>query len=183
MSLTFLLGGARSGKSSLAVRLGTEHAGPVVFVATCPRIAGDDDLDRRIERHRADRPAWPTDEEPLDLVAALGRAGSDALVIVDCLSLWVWNLRWRGDDADSVVRAASDFAVAASRRDAPTVVVSNEVGMGVHPETEEGREYRDILGGVNQAVAAHASPALLMVAGQAVELRDAATLIKGEFLP
>jgi len=83
MTLTFLLGGARSGKSSLAVKLGAEHHGPVAYVATCPRIDGDDDLDSRIDRHRAERPNWPTIEEPHDLGAALGRCDGDALVIVD----------------------------------------------------------------------------------------------------
>lgn len=172
MSLTFLLGGARSGKSSLAVRLGTQHAGPVVFVATCPRIDGDDDLDRRIDRHRADRPDWLTDEEPHDLRAALSRSDAGALVIVDCLSLWVSNLMFRGDDADSIVQTAMSFALDAAHRAAPCVVVSNEVGMGVHPETPLGRAYRDVLGSVNQAVAAEASRTLLMVAGRAVPLHE-----------
>jgi len=172
MTLTFLLGGARSGKSSLAVKLGAEHRGPVAYVATCPRIDGDDDLDSRIDRHRAERPNWPTIEEPHDLGAALGRCDGDALVIVDCMSLWVSNLMFRGDRADVIITAAGMFAVDASQRGAPTVVVSNEVGMGVHPETRLGRDYRDILGSVNQVVAAHASLALLMVAGRAIELRE-----------
>jgi len=171
MTLTFLLGGARSGKSSLAVKLGAEHHGPVAYVATCPRIDGDDDLDSRIDRHRAERPNWPTIEEPYDLRAALGRC-EDSLVIVDCMSLWVSNLMFRGDRAEVIINATDTFAVEASERDAPTVVVSNEVGMGVHPETPLGREYRDILGSVNQVVAAHASLALLMVAGRAIELRE-----------
>lgn len=172
MSLTFLVGGARSGKSSLAVRLGTEHDGPVTFVATSPRIDGDHDLDHRIERHRADRPGWPTVEEQHDLDDALATIGPDSLVIVDCLSLWVSNLMFRGDDADAIVQAARSFARNAAQRAAPTVVVSNETGMGVHPETIEGREYRDILGMANQAVASEASRALLMVAGRAIELRE-----------
>ena len=177
MGLTFLIGGARSGKSSLAVRLGTEHPGPVLFVATCPRLDGDADLDRRIERHRADRPAWPTVEESYGLDTALRQAGDDTFVIVDCLSLWVWSVSSRGDDAESIVRAASEFARAAASRSAPTVVVSNEVGMGVHPETEEGRVYRDILGAVNQAVAFHARRTLLMVAGRAIAVADPRELL------
>jgi adenosylcobinamide kinase/adenosylcobinamide-phosphate guanylyltransferase len=174
VSLTFLLGGARSGKSSLAVRLANEHAGPVVFVATCPRIDGDDDLDRRIERHRADRPDWPTIEELHDLEGVITASRPDEFVIVDCLSLWVFNLMHRGDDADAIVRAASSFGRAAADQANPIVVISNEVGMGVHPETEEGRIYRDIIGSANQAVAAHATPALLMVAGLAIPLGDPA---------
>ncbi len=100
------------------------------------------------------------------------RKAGNAFVIVDCLTLWVWNLSCRGDDHGTIVRAAADFASAASQRNAPTVVVSNEVGLGVHPETEEGRVYRDLLGAVNRAVADEASPALLMVAGRAMLLHD-----------
>jgi adenosylcobinamide kinase/adenosylcobinamide-phosphate guanylyltransferase len=177
MPLTFLLGGARSGKSSLAVRLANEHAGPVVFVATCPRIDGDDDLDRRIERHRADRPDWPTIEELHDLERVIAGSRTDEFVIVDCLSLWVFNLMHRGDDADAIVGAASSFGRAAAARANPIVVISNEVGMGVHPETEEGRIYRDIIGSVNQTVAAHATAALLMVAGLAIPLHDPAEFL------
>lgn len=178
MSLTFLLGGARSGKSSLAVRMASQHDGPVVFIATCPRIDGDDDLDRRIERHRAERPDWPTIEELHDLEGAIAGVGDGTFVIVDCLSLWVFNLMHRGDDADSIAGAASSFGRAAAANPNPIAVISNEVGMGVHPETEEGRIYRDIVGSVNRAVAAHATTALLMVAGLALPLTDPT-----EFLP
>ena len=178
MPLTFLVGGARSGKSSLAVRMAKDHAGSVAFVATCPRIDGDDDLDRRIERHRAERPGWPTIEELHDLEGVIAGLGDDTFVIVDCVTLWVFNLMHRGDDADAIVAAASSFGRAAAARPNPIVVISNEVGLGVHPETEEGRIYRDILGSVNRAVAEHSNRALLLVAGLAVPLRDPA-----EFLP
>lgn len=183
MPLTLLLGGARSGKSALAVRLGTQHTGPVVFIATCPRIVGDNDLERRIERHRSDRPDWPTDEEPHDLSGALAQVEPDAMAIVDCLSLWVSNLMLRGDDAGMIVGAATSFAHDAVRRTAPTVVVSNEVGMGVHPETTLGRSYRDVLGSVNQAVGSEASPVLLLVAGRAIELRDSLSYFPGDDQP
>jgi len=172
MSLTFLLGGARSGKSSLAVRWGIGHDGPVRFVATCPRIAGDDDLAARIDRHVADRPAWPTDEEAHDLLGALARAGDGDLVIIDCVSLWVSNLLLRGDDTEAIVHAAAEVAVGAARRRGPTIVVSNETGMSVHPETDLGRTYRDLLGRVNQVVAAEASTAMLVVAGRAIDLHS-----------
>jgi adenosyl cobinamide kinase/adenosyl cobinamide phosphate guanylyltransferase len=159
------------------VRLAADHPGPAVFVATCPRLPGDADLERRILRHRADRPDWPTIEEQHDLEGALRGAGDDAFVIVDCLSLWVWNLCRRGDGADDIVRAAGSFAAVAAARRAPTIAVSNEVGMGVHPETEEGRLYRDLLGAVNRAIAAIAAPTLLMVAGRALRLDDPKELL------
>jgi adenosylcobinamide kinase/adenosylcobinamide-phosphate guanylyltransferase len=178
VALTFLIGGARSGKSSLAVRWATDRGGPVAFVATCPRIEGDDDLDRRIAQHRADRPDWPTIEELHDLEGTVAGIAENTFVIVDCVTLWVFNLMHRGDDADAIVAAASSFGRAAAALPNPIVTISNEVGMGVHPETEEGRVYRDIVGSVNRAIAAHADTALLMVAGLAVPLRDPA-----EFLP
>jgi adenosyl cobinamide kinase/adenosyl cobinamide phosphate guanylyltransferase len=168
-SLTLLLGGARSGKSSLAVELGRRHPGGVTFLATSPVIDGD--LAARVARHRAERPAWPTIEEPLDVAAALATAGDD-LVVLDCLTLWVSNQLHRGDtDAEVEARSAAT-ACAAARRSGPTVAITNEVGLGVHPETELGRRYRDLLGRVNQQWAAAADVALFLVAGRAIPLTD-----------
>ena len=93
-AITLLLGGARSGKSALAVELGRRHPGAVTFLATCPPFDGE--LGDRVARHRAERPDWPTVEEPCDLAAALRSAGED-LVLVDCLTLWVNNLIHRGE--------------------------------------------------------------------------------------
>jgi adenosyl cobinamide kinase/adenosyl cobinamide phosphate guanylyltransferase len=178
--LTFLLGGARSGKSAFALRLGREHAaggGRVAYVATSPRIAGDAELDARIELHRSERPAdWATIEEQHDLIAALDSAG-DAFAIVDCLTLWVSNVMWRGDDDTAITVAARAFGDAAAGRTAPVVVVSNEVGMGIHPPTELGRRYRDVLGRVNQAVAAASDTTLLIVAGRALALDEPGSLL------
>ncbi len=168
--ITFLVGGARSGKSSLAVELGRRHRGPVVFVATCAPL--DDDLAARIARHRQERPDWPTIEEPVELASAVAKADRDALVLVDCLTLWVSNLMLRGDDEPEVTGAAGEFVGALLDRTGPAVVVSNEVGSGVHPEGELGRRYRDLLGRVNQIVAAAADSTLLVVAGRVLRLED-----------
>ena len=163
-------GGARSGKSALAVEIGRRHAGGVTFVATSPPIDGD--LADRIARHRAERPAWPTIEEPLDVAGALDGPGDD-LVIVDCLTLWVNNLLHRGDADDGHRGAARDRPLRLPPTEPdPTVVITNEVGLGVHPETELGRRYRDLLGRVNQHWAQAADVALLLVAGRAVPLTD-----------
>ena len=170
--LTFLIGGARSGKSALALELAADHAGAVTYVATSPRIEGDSVLDHRIDAHRAERPAaWTTIEEAHDLGAALSLAG-DSFVIVDCITLWVSNLLWRGDGEAAIVMAALEAATAAAARAAPPVVISNEVGLGVHPETDAGRNYRDVLGRVNQIWARTADRALLLVAGRALRLDD-----------
>jgi adenosylcobinamide kinase / adenosylcobinamide-phosphate guanylyltransferase len=169
MSLTFLLGGARSGKSSLAVELALAWEGPVMFIATGE--PGDDEMAERIRRHQAERPVhWETVEAPVDVQSVLERIPAEAAVVVDCLSLWVANLLERGD-GDDEIEAASDAlsAVAAARRSL-TIAVSNEVGLGVVPRTELGRRYRDVLGRVNAAWAADAEHAAFVVAGRSLRL-------------
>jgi adenosyl cobinamide kinase/adenosyl cobinamide phosphate guanylyltransferase len=163
--VTLLIGGARSGKSALAVEIGRRHGGEVVFIATAEPF--DEDMRSRIARHRDDRPDWPVVEAPLDLGEAIIAAPPESLLIVDCLTVWVNNeLHHRGAvDADGV-------ATALAERIGPSVVITNEVGLGVHPETELGRTYRDELGRVNQTIAAIATKTLLMVAGQALRLGD-----------
>jgi len=179
-SVTLLIGGARSGKSDLAVRIGERHEreqrGAVAFIATAQRF--DDDMSDRIRRHRAERPAWPTVEEPLALDAAFAAIADDALAIVDCLTLWVSNAmlaEW--PDAETEL-AAARFAQMAVDRSGNTVVVTNEVGLGIHPETDLGRRYRDLLGRVNQSWAAVADPTLFLIAGRVLPLHD-----PWEFLP
>ncbi|HEX3214345.1 MAG TPA: bifunctional adenosylcobinamide kinase/adenosylcobinamide-phosphate guanylyltransferase [Actinomycetota bacterium] len=171
MALTLLLGGARSGKSALAERLAARFDGPVAVVVTAE--ARDAEMAERIRRHQAGRPAgWRTVEEPLDLEAALARAPEDALVLLDCLTLWVANLMEQGLTDEQVGRRARSAAAAAAARAAPTVVVSNEVGAGIVPADALSRRYRDLLGQVNATWAAAADQALLLVAGRAVPLLD-----------
>ena len=171
--LTLLLGGARSGKSTLAVQMAQRQHLPVVFVATAE--AFDDDMAQRIHRHREERPAhWATVECPVALADAVDAAPADAFVVVDCLTVWMANLMVHGIDRRV---ATSQLAEALGRRTGPTVVVSNEVGMGVVPEHPMGREYRDDLGRLNQQVAALAHTTLLLVAGRATRLDDPWTLL------
>lgn len=168
--VTLLVGGARSGKSSLAVEIGHRHLGDVVVVATAE--AFDDDLRERIARHRAERPDWPTVEAPVELADALAAIDDHSLVIIDCLTVWVGNLFHHVPDAAAREAHYDALLAAFGARRAPTVVVSNEVGMGLVPETALGREYRDELGRLNQRVAAIADTALLLVAGRALPLRS-----------
>ena len=186
MAITLLLGGARSGKSSFAVEYGRRRGGRVVYLATAPPIdddmadaMADDDMEQRIARHREERPpAWTTIEETLDLIAAIDRAGNDTdLLIIDCLTLWTSNLMWQGRSDDSIVEAADETAARCRSQAGRVIVISNEVGLGVHPDTALGRRYRDVLGLVNQRWAAAADEALLMVAGRALRLHSAGDLL------
>jgi adenosylcobinamide kinase/adenosylcobinamide-phosphate guanylyltransferase len=173
-SLTFILGGARSGKSAFAQRLAMKGR-QVLFVATAE--AHDDDMARRIEAHRKDRPAeWDTLEEPVDLAESLKDAvAAYDTVVVDCLTLWVSNLllKYEGEaDCEKRILASADglLEVIASSN-ANWIVVSNEVGLGIVPEYALGRVYRDALGRVNQRFAAQADTAYFMVAGLALDLK------------
>ena len=172
--LTLLFGGARSGKSTLAVQMAERQPLPVTFVATAEPF--DDDLRERVRRHREERPPqWRTVECPVDLADAVRACPTDQYLVVDCLTVWMGNLFAHGHDAEGAEAAGTALAAALVQRRAAggaTVVVSNEVGMGVVPDTPLGREYRDSLGRVNQAVAAVADTTLLLVAGRAVRLHD-----------
>ena len=168
MSLVVLTGGARAGKSDLAVAYASRWHGRVAYVATAE--ARDEEMAARIARHRRDRPLeWETVEEPLDLRGALERLAG-RLAIVDCLTLWVANLLERGDGDQTILEEARAAADVAASRDAPTVVVTNEVGLGIVPASPLGRAYRDLLGSVNRAFVERAEEALLVVAGRALPL-------------
>lgn len=169
MTLTLLTGGARSGKSALALRRAAAHAGPVVFVATAE--ARDEEMAERIARHRGERPGhWTTVEEPLDLLDAVSAVPEEAFVVVDCLALWVSNLMEAGIDEVEAVARADLVAARCAQRAAPVVVVTNEVGMGLVPVHPLGRAYRDVLGRVNATVAGRAQLAQLVVAGRTLTL-------------
>ena len=160
----FIVGGARSGKSRFAI----ERFSPddrVVFVATAE--ARDEEMAKRIARHRAERPSrWSTLEEPIELVSRLRDLdeGYD-VVIVDCLTLWVSYLLLRGERDDAILERADALAGLIRNRRSSITGVSNEVGEGVHPETAAGLRFRDALGRVNQQVAAACETVVLMVAG------------------
>jgi adenosyl cobinamide kinase/adenosyl cobinamide phosphate guanylyltransferase len=156
--LTLLIGGARSGKSSLAVQMA---AGDVVFIATGE--PGDEEMAARIAEHRAERPdEWRTVEAPVDVVGALRDAPPDACVILDCLTLWIANTM-----DEERAREAAEVAAA---RPGETIVVTNEVGLGIVPVNDLARAYRDLLGRVNAVWAEAADRVLFVVAGRTLEL-------------
>lgn len=176
MTLFVLIGGARSAKSSLAVEWARRTGEPVTYVATAPRpedaTEPDADMATRVDRHRLERPTdWSTIEETLDLADALDAAG-DTPVIIDCLTLWTSNLMWVGRSDADIDAIATRTAAHAAGYGRPVLAITNEVGLGVHPETELGRRYRDVLGRVNQRWVAASERAVMLVAGRAMELRD-----------
>ncbi|MBM9402810.1 bifunctional adenosylcobinamide kinase/adenosylcobinamide-phosphate guanylyltransferase [Gluconacetobacter azotocaptans] len=162
-----VLGGVRSGKSRHGEAIVTALPGPWTYLAT--GRAWDDEMRQRIAHHRATRIAgWRTVEEPLDLPGALD-AAVDAPVLVDCLTLWLTNLILDGRD---VALARADLLAALRRRRALSVLVGNEVGLGIVPETALGRRFRDEAGLLHQALAREAARVVFMVAGLPMTVKD-----------
>ena len=160
--ITFLLGGVRSGKSRLAQKMAARYE-HVLVIATAREV--DEEMCAKIARHRADRPPrWETVEEPLDLgrVVRSSCASYDALLI-DCLTLWASHLLLEPES--SRLEKAEDFYQQLETLHCPAVIVSNEVGSGIVPAYASARLFRDVLGEINQRVAALADNVALMVAG------------------
>ena len=172
--LVFVLGGARSGKSSFAERLAGQHT-RVLYVATAEAL--DEDMEGRIAAHRQQRPAeWHTLEEPRDLVSALPVVIDryDACLL-DCLTLWVSNLLLSKEGnpraQEEILDSARALVDVYEQSAATWIVVSNEVGLGVVPPSALGASYRDVLGKVNQLFADRADKVYFMVAGLSLELK------------
>jgi adenosylcobinamide kinase/adenosylcobinamide-phosphate guanylyltransferase len=163
-------GGARSGKSTFALVRARELGERRLFVATARRY--DDELSARIDRHRAERGAdFTTVEEPLDVPGVLLRAEGFDVAVVDCLTLWLSNLLLDGMAADAVERRVDELAEALRRAPCHVVLVTNEVGMGLHPETALGRAFRDLSGRAHQRLSAASDEVHLAVLGLLVRLK------------
>ncbi|CAN7280427.1 bifunctional adenosylcobalamin biosynthesis protein CobP [Brucella sp. NBRC 12952] len=166
--ITFVLGGARSGKSSFAEKLVEDSGLQPVYLAT--GRAFDKEMESRISIHRDRRGReWQTVEEPLDLVGALEKhAGHDRFVLVDCLTLWITNLMM----AEQNIAAETETLIAAlSPLSGPVVFVSNEVGLGIVPENQMAREFRDHAGFLHQAVASVADEVYFLAAGLPLKMK------------
>jgi len=167
-----VIGGQRSGKSRFAEELVVKSGRRPVYIATA--TAGDDEMAARIDMHRQRRGSgWTTLEAPLDLPATLGdTATADAVVLVDCLTLWLSNLmaaeRDVGGETDALVAALTAAA-------GPVVVVTNEVGAGIIPDNPLARIYADALGTLNQRVAAAVGRVVFMAAGQPLVIKPSST--------
>ncbi|WP_207003156.1 bifunctional adenosylcobinamide kinase/adenosylcobinamide-phosphate guanylyltransferase [Trinickia mobilis] len=169
--LTFVLGGARSGKSAYAERLAASNARPVTYIATARIAADDDEFAQRVEQHRARRPEhWQLIEADADLAGALrGADGDDRCILIDCLTLWLAGLICPPDGAalsgDACAARLNAFEAALAEARGKVIVVSNEIGLGVVPLGAQTRHYVDELGRLNQRIAALSTQVTLMVAG------------------
>ncbi|MGD1955335.1 MAG: bifunctional adenosylcobinamide kinase/adenosylcobinamide-phosphate guanylyltransferase [Sphingomonadales bacterium] len=170
--MVLILGGARSGKSTLALKeaeaLAQSRAKQPCFVATAEAL--DAEMQDRIARHKAERgDHWQVMEAPLDLVAAIEAAGATAgAVLIDCLTLWLSNVMHHDRDVDAEVKAVLNASRVAQ---CPLVFVSNEVGLGLVPQTPLGRRFRDAQGRLNQAFAEQADTAVFVAAGLPLSLK------------
>ena len=170
--LILVLGGCRSGKSALALQLAARLGRRRLFVATAEPL--DDEMRARIARHRAVRgPDWTTVEAPVSLTTALRQRAADFdVVLVDCLTLWVGNLMGRGNKRP--MRLAERFVellTELTARRTNVILVSNEVGLGIVPDNELARRFRDEQGRLNQQVAAIADTVVFVAAGLPMVLK------------
>jgi len=170
-------GGARSGKSRFALararRLGSRRA----FVATAEPV--DAEMAARIAEHARERGSdFETVEEPLDLPAALARSAGFDVVVVDCVTVWLANRLLCGDAERDVLDAVDDLVARVERRERHFVLVSNEVGMGLVPETPLGRAFRDVTGRAHQRIARVADDLYFAILGTILRLRPGPVAIE-----
>jgi adenosylcobinamide kinase/adenosylcobinamide-phosphate guanylyltransferase len=170
MAVTLILGGARSGKSKRAEALAKASGLPVCYVATSPSFEEDAEWQARIKKHQAQRPkSWQLIEEPLALPALFTHEQDvSQFIIVDCLTLWLSNLLYANQDVQS---QADKLCAALKQYQGDVVLVSNEVGLGLVPESELGRSFRDAQGRLNQDVAAIADHVEFVAAGIPIPLK------------
>ncbi|MDX8388116.1 MAG: bifunctional adenosylcobinamide kinase/adenosylcobinamide-phosphate guanylyltransferase [Ghiorsea sp.] len=170
MAITFILGGARSGKSKRAESLARSSQLPVRYVATAPNIAGDDEWQARIAHHQAQRPKeWTVIEEPLLLAELLRKSSAISdCVLIDCLTLWLNNVMFEGLEVQAEINQLCD---ALQMHQGEVILVSNEVGLGLVPENKLGREFRDAQGFLNQQLGQVANHVEFVAAGLPLRLK------------
>jgi len=168
--VTLILGGARSGKSRRAESIALSCSAHPIYIATAPRIAGDSEWLARIERHRRTRgDAWQLIEEELELVGALREhATENHVVLVDCLTLWLSNLMFADRD---ITAETQRLCAVLTTLSGDVILVANEVGMGLVPESSEARVFRDAQGRLNQQLAGLADRVEFMAAGLSLCLK------------
>ena len=163
--IIFIVGGARSGKSAYALKLAKEYKTGVAYIATGE--TRDDEMRRRIAAHRKSRPrGWKTFEVPVEVSAILEKSCKNfRLVIIDCLTLWVSNMMMGGRTGTAIETEAEKMVSRLRKIKADSIIVSNEVGLGIVPNNRMARDFRDCAGRTNQVVAQKADEVIFMVAG------------------
>ena len=171
-TVTMILGGARSGKSSHALQLAEETGKSVTFLATAQAL--DEEMSARIQKHRIERPVhWETLEIPFDIASCVGQIQSE-VVILDCITLLVTNIMMQFVKEDlvdeepfllAVQKEINELTAALREQDRDWLIVSNEVGLGLVPPYQMGRVYRDALGWANQQLARIADKVIFMMSG------------------
>ena len=173
--VTLILGGARSGKSRLSQQLGESVPGKRLFVATAQPL--DDEMKQRIEGHRIARGKnWKTVEEPIEISKVILENGKGyGLILIDCLTVWISNLleRFEGN-GEMVLEEVRRLEGSIGESDVRFIIVSNEVGMGIVPDNKLARQFRDLLGTINQRMAGLSDRVILMVSGVPMVLKGQA---------
>jgi adenosylcobinamide kinase/adenosylcobinamide-phosphate guanylyltransferase len=168
--IIFILGGARSGKSTYALELAKKYK-RVAFIATCQ--GRDLEMRQRILKHKNSRPKdWETFEEPEALADLLAKIGNSFdCIIIDCLTLLVSNLILAGEKEGKILNKFTEILRQLKKKKAAVIMVSNEVGLGIVPATKLGRDFRDIAGKINQAAGQSADRVIFMAAGLPMEIK------------
>ena len=171
-NVIFVIGGCRSGKSSHALQIAEGMPGDrKIYIATC--VPQDDEMKQRVARHQRERSqAWVTIEEPLGLAEVISKNSPKTdVMLVDCLTLWLSNLLMETTNEAKLAGKISQLTDALKNATCPIILVSNEVGTGIVPENKLARQYRDLTGQANQAVAKTADKVIWMVAGIPVKVK------------
>ena len=187
--LIFILGGARSGKSSFALKLAESIKGKRLYIATAEAL--DDEMAKRIKKHKKERgDNWNTIEEPIKIVEVIkknnpplppftkGGKGGFNVILLDCLTLWISNLMHRearskgqGARGGRTLQKITDLISACKKAKASIIIVSNEVGLGIVPDNPLARQFRDIAGFANQKIADAAGEVYFMVSGIPLKIK------------
>lgn len=178
--LTFITGGARSGKSSFAQKLAMEYK-RVCYVATADPAqsvqANDDEMLKRIQKHRDSRPAnWQTIEAPLEIDKAIANINSEAdVILIDCITIYITNLLLKGPETEekeeNIIDAINRLCIVCKEIPSHVIIVSNEVGCGIVPDNPLSRKFRDIAGNANQIIAREADNVFLVTSGIEMKIK------------
>lgn len=168
--LVVIGGGVRSGKSAFALRLAEKSTKRRIYVATAE--ARDEEMRERITRHRHERGGkWTTIEEPLEIPDVLGERGEETVILLDCLTLWLSNQLLAGQSDEQTLARVDELISVQRRRGFDLIVVTNEVGMGIVPESALGRRFRDLAGWAHQRLGKAADEVYFAALGQILRLK------------